>query len=145
MPHCLCWRLIVVVVVGVLSLLSASRIWHLVVEVVVGVLSSSLFRRCWQRRFLLCLRPLASAPCCRCRHRWSLIVGGFSLLLSSLDSCRWLYHSWVSYRRRLVVVVAVVVNGGVLSLSAASRRSLKRLVYIRLTMNATTMDPQNQA
>ena len=68
---CRRFRLVVIVVIGVLSLLLASRLRSLIVEVgIVGVSSLFLFRRFWQRHPFLCLRPSASATCRCCRLHW---------------------------------------------------------------------------
>ena len=85
MPHRLCWRLVTVCVVGVLSLLSASRLRRLVVEVVgVGVSLLLLLRRCRQRRPFLWLCLSASAP-----RRWRRLVvvaeGGVSAFSEKLS------------------------------------------------------------
>ena len=71
----------------------------------------------------------------------SHIVEGILLLFESLGLL--LLAETSCHRCQLLVVIVV---GGVLLLSAAAlRRSLKILVYIRLTMHATTMEPQQQA
>ena len=68
-----------------------------------------------------------------------VVSSSLGLLLSAASCC--------CCRRCQTLVI--FVGGGVLSLSllsaATSRRSLNSLVYIRLTMDATTMDPQHQA
>ena len=130
------------------------RHWRLVFEVVVvGVSSLSLFCRCRQRCPFLWLCPSAAAPSRRCNFCWVsycrrrlvvVVVIRFSSLVSlSLDFLFSAASRCCCCCRLLIVVVV----GGVLSLSAAaaSRRSLKILVYIRLTIHATTMYPQHQA
>ena len=88
-----------------------------------------------RRPFCWILFP-ASAPCHSC-CRWRLVVAVFASLSPEASLCccrRWL-------------LVAVVVGGdGVLALSAAAalRSYLKILVYIRLTMHATNMEPKHQ-
>ena len=150
-------------ILSIISTLSPSashrrcRCWRLVV--VVDISSSLLFHRCQQRSTLSWLHPSASAPrrrrCCRCRCHWVsfcrwrlvvVVVVEFLSLVSSSLGVLSLTASCCCYCCRLVVVIVVDV-GGVLSLSlllsAASRRSLKFLVYIRLAMHETTMDPQH--
>ena len=92
------------------------------------------------------LSPSASCRRCRCWHL-VVVVG----VLASAPR----HQSW---RRRCFVVVGsgvsscgcirrllrlVVVDILLLLLAVASRRSLKILVYIRLTMHVTTMEPQH--
>ena len=110
-----------VVVVGVSLSLAASvccRCWILVV--VVGV-SLSLLASCCCRCSVV---VAGSVPSCDCFRR---------LLSDSAPRC-------CCCSRNLVVVVGVSLS----SSAAASRRSLKISVYIRLTMHATTMEPQHQ-
>ena len=82
--------------------------------------------------FSASLPLLLSAPrrrcCCR---RIVVVVGVSSSLVAFLCRCR---------RLLFVVVVSIL-----LLLSAASRNSLKSVVYIRLTMHATTMELQHKA
>ena len=118
LPHCRRWRTVIVVVVGILSSLLVSRLWRLIVEIVIfGVSSSSLFCNCCQRRLFLCLRLSASAPRRHCRR--------LVFFLSS-DSCCWCHRHWVSYRRRSLVVVDVIVGWSSLAAAAASCRCLWR-------------------
>ena len=136
------------------------------VIVFVSVLSSLLEMCCsrwrWRPFFWLILSDLAPRRCCCCCC-WRLVV---VTVLSFLEAASFLVAVSVSfyslsssssslgllslaasccYRcRRLLVIVG---SGGVLSLLSASelRRSLKILVHIRLTMHATTMEPEHQA
>ena len=147
MPHCRRCHLIVVIVVGVSDLAPRCLICRcrslvviavssfptetsLPVAMSVGFWASSLLSS-----LLDILFSLASLCCCRRRLLavgvvviGCLIVGGVSLYFSSA-CCRHRHH-W----RSLVVVVVV----GVAEFS-------EKLVYIRLTMHATTMDPQHQS
>ena len=121
------WRLVFIVLFGVLLLLLESGLWRLVVEVgAVGVSLLSLFCCCWQRRPFFWMSPSASAPrrrchcCCRClfyrRRRLVVVVVGFlssvllllGVLLSAASCC--------CHCRRLVVV-GVVGSGGVTEFS----------------------------
>ena len=152
-------------ILSIISILSASAscncsyCWHLVLVVRV----SDMAPRCRSRwasslasRRRCCFVVVGSGiPSCGCIRRilrlvfvvvvfGYFIVGGVSLFLSLSDYRCWCRCRWVSYRqRRLVVVVVVGFSSSLLSLSAASRRSLKSLIYIRLNMRATTMDLQH--
>ena len=115
------------------------QLCRIVAVVVISVFSSPLAMCCsWgRRRRSFCWIILSDlAPRCSC-HFWRLSVA----ICVSLSSAASLFCC----RRRLLVFVVV---SGVLSLSvflsAASRRSLKILVYIRITTHATTMEPQHQ-
>ena len=85
-------------------------------------------RYCWRLGFGALLSKLASlaSRLCHC----------FFVVGSGLPSC--VCVNWL---------LCLVVGGGVLSLSllAALQRYLKRLVYIRVIMHATTIDLQHQA
>ena len=115
-----------------------------VVVVVVGVSASAPHRR--SRRRLLSIiatfLPSTSRRRCRC---WSLVVVvGFSASAPHRRSRRRQFFVVVGSGFPCCGCVCRLLHLVSFSSAAASRRSLVILVYIRLTMHATTMDPQHQ-
>ena len=145
--RCHCWCLVVIVGVSdsapwhrsyhrccfvVVSVSSLSEAAYLLVAASVGFCASFPL----SSSSSLGLSSLEASFCC---FLWQILLpllSSLGVLLLAVSRC------CCCCRRRIVVVV--VVFGGVLSLSSsmASRRSMKRLVYIRLNMHETTMELQ---
>ena len=140
--------LLVVASVGLFALLSLfplefrRRRWCLLVVGVIGISLSFAASRCRWRCLILVTVSLLSTEASLLVAASVGFCGSFLLLLLASPCCR----------RR--IVVALFFGFLLLLLSAAShscrrrrRRGIlcKSLLYTRLTMHATTMDPQHQA
>ena len=122
---------------------------------IISTLSPSPSRRCfhcWRLVVVFGISLMLAASFCNCRRRILVVFVGISFL-ASLSCCHCCIvhggrgvplHGYFLRLRRLVVFVVVSVLSLLLTI-CCSRRRRRPLVYIRLTMHATTMEPKNQA